>query len=210
MIKKLMITGCALLLLTACGTDTTKENASKSNQPSTSNEAETTDHANQELASAVDSNESTKNKNTTGDIANPPISLNDAVKIFEDAHRDAKIESVDLDHEDGRLHYDIEGFDSEKEYEMEIDATSGEVKEHEVDTDRDNDEYLDFSEIISPAKAIEIASKNAEVEGLSPTEWSLETDDDKQKYTIEYDQKDSDIDIKINAVTGEFLEVDID
>lgn len=210
MLKKLMITGCALLLLTSCGTDTTEENASKANQPSSSNEAEMTEPANKELASTVDANDSTKNKNTTGDIANPPISLNDAVNIFKEAHRDAKIESVDLDREDGRLHYDIEGFDSEKEYEMEIDATTGEVIEHETDSDSDDDEYLDFSEIISPAKAIEIASTNAEVEGLSPTEWSLEADDDKQKYTIEYEQNDSDIDIKINAVTGEILEVDID
>lgn len=210
MLKKLMITGCALLLLTACGTDTTEENASKANQPSTANEAETTDDAKQDLASAVDSNETTKNKHTTVDIANLPISLNDAVRIYKEAHPDAKIESVDLERDDGRLHYDIEGFDSEKEYEMEIDATTGEVIEHEVDSDRDNNEYLNLTEIISPAEAIEIASTNAEVEGLSPTEWSLEADDNKQKYTIEYDQNDSDIDIKINALTGEILEVDID
>lgn len=38
-----------------------------------------------------------------------------------------------LDRDDGRWHYDFEGFDSEKEYEMEIDATTGEVREHEVD-----------------------------------------------------------------------------
>lgn len=115
-----------------------------------------------------------------------------------------------LDRDDGRWHYDFEGFDSKKEYEMEIDATTGEVREHEVDSDRDNDEYLDFSKIISPAKAIEIASTNAEVKGLSPTDWSLEADDNKQKYTIDYDQNDSDIDIKVNAITGEIIEVDVD
>ena len=41
MFKKLMITGCTLLLLTACGTDQTKENGSTTNQTSTTSEANT-------------------------------------------------------------------------------------------------------------------------------------------------------------------------
>ena len=109
-----------------------------------------------------------------------------------------------------RLHYDIDGFDSSNEYETEIDATTKEIKENEVETERDTDESLDFSAIIAPAKAIEIASTKAEVEGLSPTGWSLEADDGKQTYTIEYKKNDSDIEIKINATTEEILEVEID
>ena len=134
------------------------------------------------------------------------------MKIFKEAHPDANVESVDLDTDDGRLHYDFEGFDASNEYETEIDATTGEIRENEVDHDRDNDEFLDFAAIISPAKAIEIASKQAEAEGLSPTDWTLEADDGKQKYTIEYDRNgsDDDIEIKIDAVTEEVLEVDID
>ena len=143
------------------------------------------------------------------DITNPTVSMTEAVKVFKEAHPDAKIESVDLDNDSGRLHYDIDGFDSSKEYETEIDATTKEIKENEVDTERENDESIDFSAIIDPAKAIEIASTRAEVDGLTPTGWSLEADDGKQKYTIEYDEmNDSDIEIKINAITEEILEVE--
>ena len=212
MFKKLMITGCTLLLLTACGTDQTKENGSTTNQTSTTSEANTTNQTetNNESSAVKDSsNASTPNASTTVDITNPTVSMTEAVNVFKEAHPDAKIESVDLDNDSGRLHYDIDGFDSSKEYETEIDATTKEIKENEVDTERENDESIDFSAIIDPAKAIEIASTRAEVDGLTPTGWSLEADDGKQKYTIEYDEmNDSDIEIKINAITEEILEVE--
>src|SRR4051794_8270835 len=212
MLKKLMITGCTLLLLTACGTDQTKENGSTTNQTSTTSEANTTNQTetNNEPGAVKDSsNASTPNASTTVDITNPTVSMTEAVNVFKEAHPDAKIESVDLDNDSGRLHYDIDGFDSSKEYETEIDATTKEIKENEVDTERENDESIDFSAIIDPAKAIEIASTRAEVDGLTPTGWSLEADDGKQKYTIEYDEmNDSDIEIKINAITEEVLEVE--
>ena len=193
MFKKLMITGCTLLLLTACGTDQTEENGSTTNQTSTTSEANTTNQTetnNESNAVKDSSNASTPNTSTTMDITNPTVSMTEAVKVFNEAHPDAKIESIDLDNDSGRLHYDIDGFDSTNEYETEIDATTKEIKENEVDTERENDESIDFSAIIDPAKAIEIASTRAEVEGLTPTGWSLEADDGKQKYTIEYDQND--------------------
>jgi uncharacterized membrane protein YkoI len=212
MFKKLMITGCTLLLLTACGTDQTEENGSTTNQTSTTSEANTTNQTetNNESSAVKDSsNASTPNESTTVDITNPTVSMTEAVNVFKEAHPDAKIESVDLDNDSGRLHYDIDGFDSSKEYETEIDATTKEIKENEVDTERENDESIDFSAIIDPAEAIEIASTRAEVDGLTPTGWSLEADDGKQKYTIEYDEmNDSDIEIKINAITEEILEVE--
>ena len=213
MFKKLMITGCTLILLTACGTDTTEENASTTNQPSTTSETNTTNNTNTNNESSAvkdSSNASTPNTSKTVDITNPTVSMTEAVSVFNEAHPDTKIESVDLDIDSGRLHYDIDGFDSSKEYETEIDATTKEIKENEVETERDTDESLDFSAIIDPAKAIEIASTKAEVGGLSPTGWSLEADDGKQTYAIEYEKNDSDIEIKINATTEEILEVEID
>jgi uncharacterized membrane protein YkoI len=208
MLKKIMITGCTLFLLTACGTDSTDKNESATNQQSTTSETNTTN--NESNAIKDSSNTSTPNTSTTVDITNPTVSLTEAVNAFKEAHPDAKVESVDLDTDSGRLHYDFDGFDSTNEYETEIDATTKEIKENEVETERVTDESIDFSAIIDPAKAIEIASTKAEVEGLTPTGWSLEADDGKQKYTIEYDNNDSDVEIKIDAITEEILEVELD
>lgn len=205
MLKKLLLAGCTLLLLTACGT-ASEESVGGADQSGAVNETET----NQKTDTTKGRDDDTLKEETASDIANPPISLTEAVDIFKEAHPNAKIESVELDDDDGRLHYDFEGFDSEKEYEMEIDAVTGKVKENEVDANRETDDFLDFSAVISPEKAIEIASAQDEVKGLKPTGWSLEADDGKQKYTIDYDKDDSDIDIKINAVSGEIIEVDLD
>jgi len=211
MFKKLIVTGFTLFLLTGCGTDSTNESEGSTNQPNTTSESNTTKSttATNESNTVKDSsNAVTQNTSTTVDITNPAVSLTEAVNVFQEAHPDAKIESVDLDTDSGRLHYDFDGFDSVKEYETEIDATTKEIKENEVEHERDRDESLDFSTIIDPAKAIEMASAQAEVKGLSPTGWSLEADDGKQKYTIEYDQNDSDIDIEIDAITGDILEIE--
>src|ERR1700748_2054953 len=121
MLKKIMITGCTLLLLTACGTDSTDKNEGTTNQQSTTSETNTTN--NESNAVKDSSNTSTPNTSTTVDITNPTVSLTEAVNAFKEAHPDAKIESVDLDTDSGRLHYDFDGFDSTNEYETEIDAT---------------------------------------------------------------------------------------
>ncbi len=203
-----MISGCTLLLLSACGTDEPNKNTSTTTQQSTTNETTANNNTDQKSTAGTDTNiDRTAN---TIDITKPTISMTEAVNVFKEAHPDAKIESIELDADSGRLHYDIDGFDSSKEYETEIDATTKEIKDKEVDIERNRDESLDFSAIIDPAKAIEIASATKEAEGLSPTGWKLEADDSKQTYTIEYDNNGIDIDIKIDAVTEEILEVDND
>jgi uncharacterized membrane protein YkoI len=209
MFKKLLVTGCTLLLLAACGTDTPEENAGTANQVSPASENNASNNTNNETTAANDSsNENTPNTTNQFDIINPTVSMDEAVKVFQEAHPDAKVESIDFDTDSGRLHYDFDGFDTSKEYEMEIDASTKEIKESEVETDSDKDEFLDFATIIDLAKAIEIASSKAEVEGHSPTGWELEADDKKQTYTIEFEKNDSDIDIKLDATNGEILEIE--
>lgn len=56
---------------------------------------------------------------------------------------DGKIEDFELDEDDGRLIYEIEIKAKGVEHEIEIDAYTGEVIEHEVDDDRYDDDYDD-------------------------------------------------------------------
>ena len=148
MLKKLLVTGFALIVISACGTDNTA-NTSKADE-----------------------------------ITHPDLSLAEAVDIFKEAYPGVEIESIDFETKRS-LYYDIDGFDEAKEYEVEIDATTKEIREKKVETDRDhNEESLDFSVMIDPKEAIEIASLLKEVAGLSLTGWSLDVDDGIQKYTI--------------------------
>ncbi|MBY0099631.1 PepSY domain-containing protein [Mesobacillus maritimus] len=140
MFKRLLVTGCTLLLLAACGTDTTEENAGTTNQASPTSENNASNTNNDSTVTNDSSNEDTQNTSNQTDITNPAVSMEEAVKVFQEAHPDAKVESIDFDNDSGRLHYDFDGFDSSKEYEMEIDASTKEIKEREVEKDRDKDE----------------------------------------------------------------------
>lgn len=253
MLKKWMITGSALFLLTACGTATTNESMDTPTQPSrneantmnnetkntepvkntnttieeqsiveepnttttptrnTNNEKAVEDHtAHKENITNSTTNNAKSNQSNTVDITNPAVSLTEAVKIFNEAYPNAKIESVDLDVDFGRLNYDIDGFDSTKEYEVEIDVITKELRVNKIENDKEYKQALDFSSIIAPSKAIEIASKQSEVNGLSPIGWTLEAEHGLQIYTIEYRKDRYEIEIAINATSGEVLEVEMD
>ncbi len=201
LLKKMIFTCCilTLLLLTACGTDKTEESTNTANNSNTTtNHSSTTD----DITHSSNHSNSTKHVNVT----ETAVSLTEAVNIFKEAHPEAQIESVELDTDFGNLQYDIGGFDTSKEYEMTIDATTKEVLENE----QDKDDYLDFSAIIDPAKAIEIASANLVAKELSPAGWSLEADDGKQHYTIEYEDNSLEVEIELDAVTGEVCDIELD
>lgn len=205
MFKKLTAAGFALFLLTACGGNTTAENNDASDQPVSI--ADTENNVDEDVEANIDNK---VNNSNNVDVKNPAVSMKEAVAIFLEKYPNAKIESIELDNDRGRLYYDIDGFDESKEYDVEIDATTKEITVNEVETDRNRDDAIDFSSIIDPQEAIVKASAQAEVEGLSPTGWSLEADNGKQKYTIEFEKDNNDIDIEIDATTGEILKVDND
>lgn len=194
MFKKIIITSAALMLLTACLNDESKDNNDANNQVSTKTEVNTTNE------SAVDANV---------DITNPTVSMKEAVDTFLEAYPDANIESIDLDSGFGGLHYKIDGFDSANEYEAVIDAETKEMKVNEVEANRDHEEALDFSNIIEPNEAIEKASAKDEVNGFTPTGWSLEVENGKSQYSIEYKKNADEIEIKVDATTGEILKVEM-
>lgn len=194
MFKKIIITSAALMLLTACLNDESKDNNDANNQVSTKTEVNTT-------------NESAVNANV--DITNPTVSMKEAVDTFLEAYPDANIESIDLDSGFGGLHYKIDGFDSANEYAAVIDAETKEMKVNEVEANRDREEALDFSNIIEPNEAIEKASAKDEVNGFTPTGWSLEVENGKSQYSIEYKKNADEIEIKVDATTGEILKVEM-
>ncbi|MBB5149681.1 MULTISPECIES: PepSY domain-containing protein [Ureibacillus] len=189
MIKKLIIAGFTLSLLAACST----------NAKNITTEVNTTNNSNESTIAQNESN-----------ITNPVVTMREAIDIFKEAYPDAKIESIDLESDFGQLYYDIDGYDSTKEYEVEIDATTKEIKVNEVESKVNRDEALDFSNIIEPNEAIEKAATNDEVKDLSPIGWSLEVERGKPIYTIEYKNQTQDIDIKIDGTTGEMIQMKMD
>ncbi|MGG5342646.1 PepSY domain-containing protein [Enterococcus sp. AZ192] len=141
------------------------------------------------------------------------ISLPDAIAAFEEIYPNAAITSIDLEDSLGSYSYKIQGIEGTKEFDIRVDADSGEVtKEREEKVDRDDqgeDNALDLKDLISLEEATEIAEGT--VKDGEAIEWSLEKElaTTYWEITIKTGLL-SENTVKINAQTGDVLEQEQD
>lgn len=135
------------------------------------------------------------------------ISLDDAVAKFKETFTEEGIEvsGVELNEDDGKYAYDIQGFKENKEYELKIDAESGDILAQEEEVDDDNDDSdddiaIDFINIISPQEAMTKALENNKGYVKS---YELDHNDDG-KLVYEIDIEDGD-DVELDAQTGDII-----
>lgn len=205
-IQKLKYGASALALaaiLTACG----GENAQQAKEDAKSAANNTEAAVTEEVDKAKDNVEEKVDDLKTGiEEEEFAISLDDAVAKFKEAFDDDSIEisSVELDEDDGKYTYDIEGFKENKEYEASIDAESGEVLAKEEVNDDDNDDMdddvaIDFTKIISPKEAMAKALENNTGYVKS---YEIDHDDDRIVYEIDIEDGD---DVELDAESGDIL-----
>lgn len=204
--KNLKYGASALVLatiLTACG----GENAQQAKEDAKSAANNTEAAVTEEVDKAKDNVEEKIDDLKTGiEEKEFAISLDDAVAKFKEAFDDDSIEisSIELDEDDGKYTYDIEGFKENKEYEASIDAESGEVLAKEEENDDDNDDMdddvaIDFTKIISPKEAMAKALENN-----TGYVKSYEIDHDYDRIVYEIDIEDGD-DVELDAESGDIL-----
>lgn len=205
-IQKLKYGASALALaaiLTACG----GENAQQAKEDAKSAANNTEAAVTEEVDKAKDNVEEKIDDLKTGiEEEEFAIRLDDAVAKFKEAFDDDSIEisSVELDEDDGKYTYDIEGFKENKEYEASIDAESGEVLAKEEENDDDNDDMdddvaIDFTKIISPKEAMAKALENNTGYVKS---YEIDHDDDRIVYEIDIEDGD---DVELDAESGDIL-----
>ena len=121
---------------------------------------------------------------------------------------------VKLDHDHGRVEYDVEFFSGNKEYDYEIDATSGDI----LSFDYDVEWYMGVG---TPAQASgDIGAEEAKVIALDHAGVKakdtvflyaeLDYDDGLRVYDVEFFSENKEYDYKIDAATGEILGFDYD
>lgn len=131
-----------------------------------------------------------------------PVTLEQATELFAQTFgEDVNISSIELDEEIRGYEYDISGWDGEQEYELSLDAHSGEIKKQNIEQDNDRDDIINFDNIITPREAMEIAVNDTGVDFVEG--WSLEEDDGIIVYEIDLQGKD---DITLNAETGDIVD----
>ena len=134
-------------------------------------------------------------------------SMEDAVKIFHDHFKDEaiNIKSIKLDFFNEALDYVIEGFKDGNEYELRIAADNGAIVDEKTEKDDDKDEKaLDLKAIIPAKEAMEKALEG-QADSAWVVEYELEIDDGIAVYDIDIEDGK---DVKVNAATGEIIEMD--
>jgi len=157
-----------------------------------------------------------KNKNNNNSNYTYDIGVEKAKEI---ALRDAGVSGVTfvkakLDYDDGVRVYDIEFYKDNVEYDYEIDAATGQIREKDWDIENYTIPQINnnpnHTADIGVEKAKEIALRDAGVSGVTFVKAKLDYDDGVRVYDIEFYKDNVEYDYEIDAATGQIREKDWD
>ena len=199
------MTGLALFLVAGCTSKTPTA-------VSSTNEQKETVISTIETSSSVQQEATTTSEKTSA-VA---VSLEKVTTAFEKKYPEAKITSLQLDTDFGRYFYEIEGVDQQKEYQVEVNAETGEFTKEKVETldaDEQNgvkmqEEALDLTNIISREQATTLAEKEAKVG--QATDWKLEKELGITYWKVKVKEGQQKIEVKIDAHSGKILTTERD
>ncbi|CWW92631.1 peptidase propeptide and YPEB domain protein [Enterococcus faecalis] len=199
------MTGLALFLVAGCTSKTPTA-------VSSTNEQKETVISTSETSTSVQQEATTTSEKTSA-VA---VSLEKVTTAFEKKYPEAKITSLQLDTDFGRYFYEIEGVDQQKEYQVEVNAETGEFTKEKVETldaDEQNgvkmqEEALDLTNIISREQATTLAEKAAKVG--QATDWKLEKELGITYWEVKVKEGQQKIEVKIDAHSGKILTTERD
>ncbi|SOC42967.1 PepSY domain-containing protein [Salinicoccus kekensis] len=135
------------------------------------------------------------------------IGMDEAVKIATDKTGGGEVHEKEFDRDDNE--YEIDVMKDGSKYEVEINATTGEVKKIDQENESGG-EYTNNIEVdggfISSEEAAGIAIDAAG--GGTVKEWELDKEDNEYDFEVDYDGRE--YEVEINATTGEVLDVEQD
>jgi len=134
-----------------------------------------------------------------------PVALNQATQLFSDTFgANVNIDQVEFDEDDGVYEYQISGWDDQNEYDLDVDAESGDIVEEETDDDDDEEDTLTFDNIITPQEAMQAAVNAGNTDYVES--WTLEVEDGTMVYDVDLENDDDDDDITVDAETGDVID----
>ena len=174
--------------------------------------AKTTTQKSVTSSKVTHNSESAMSKQTQKDNIQIKLSQQEAIDKFHQQFSGKQLKSIELNREGKHYLYEIEGFDSNNEYSVNINAETGQighVHSEKLDHDDRNQKALDFKGTISRDDASRIAEEH--IKGTSE-EWKLEQDEDTGKTYWEVKVKNGhqETDVKINAHTKEVISTEHD
>lgn len=205
--KKILMTTLGLglaLTLTACGPKNEKaDNPNAKNNAAV--EANANKNASKKAADAQTKEETAINK---GAVANLDRGI--AFDGFKKLHANAKVESFQLEVENGKAYYKVSGYDAEKEYEVTVDAVTGDIVKDEFEAENTSAKTADIqlNMIEAVDKYMDEALKDAG-QGFEAGEYEVEFEGGKYVVTVEVVNGTKDISYTYDYETGKLIEKDM-
>lgn len=153
----------------------------------------------------VTTGEEVKQKQTSN-TNEETLSIEEAIKIAQEEGK-GNVTDVELEWERGNLVYHVELQGNGTETDVELNAKTGEVFKVKSEKEDDQDEEITLDQkLFSASEAIQLAEKEADGKF---NELQLDDDHGTLIYDIELEGK-QEAEIKIDALTGKVLEVELD
>lgn len=213
--KKILMTTLGLglaLTLTACGPKNQAMDPANSNSKNTKVEESANANKTNANKNATDNKADAQTKEETavnkGAVANLDPGI--AFDGFKKLHADAKVESFQLDIENGKAYYKVDGYDAENEYEVTVDAVTGDIVKDEFEAENTSAKTADLQlEMIEAVdKYMAEALKDAG-QGYEAGEYEVEFDDGKYEVSVEVVNGNKDITYTYDYETGKLIEKDM-
>lgn len=213
--KKILMTTLGLglaLTLTACGPKNQAMDPANSNSKNTkveesanANKTNASKNATNNKADAQTKEETAVNKGAVANL-DPGIAFDG----FKKLHADAKVESFQLDIENGKAYYKVDGYDAENEYEVTVDAVTGDIVKDEFEAENTSNKTADLQlEMIEAVdKYMAEALKDAG-QGYEAGEYEVEFDNGKYEVSVEVVNGNKDITYTYDYETGKLIEKDM-
>lgn len=128
----------------------------------------------------------------------PAISAEDAIKTAEEEVADGIVHGIELDWDDkdGAWRYEVSILDGNTDHDVEIDAETGKIAEHEQDSTDDKEKAIDLNDPLTFDDALKRAQKEADGKLVS---WKLEFDDGKQEYQFDFENGGEDTEVTVET-----------
>lgn len=213
--KKILMTTLGLglaLTLTACGPKNQAMDPANSNAKNTKVEESANANKTNANKNATDNKADAQTKEETavnkGAVANLDPGI--AFDGFKKLHADAKVESFQLDIENGKAYYKVDGYDAENEYEVTVDAVTGDIVKDEFEAENTSNKTADLQlEMIEAVdKYMAEALKDAG-QGYEAGEYEVEFDNGKYEVSVEVVNGNKDITYTYDYETGKLIEKDM-
>lgn len=191
--------------LTGCSNGDSDESQGSETEEQTTETAEAQNEASSDVGAEDEKSQDSTASSSSGLAADADLSKESPSVTPKDAIATAKKEAkgstvhgieLDFDERDKAWQYEVKIIDGTTDFDVEIDAETGDVVDVEKDSTDDKEKAIDLNDPMTFDEALKLAQDKASgrLDG-----WKLESDDGRIEYQFDFDDKGEEIEVSVDV-----------